>query len=92
MTIIGMLVQEVRDPNSLIARCGHDLVKHANGIMSEVKSTLEKLERLVGKYECFIGQVGGASKNIIKRKWDKVKYASENRTKNSLRVKGNIYL
>ncbi|KAL1648444.1 hypothetical protein SLS58_002199 [Diplodia intermedia] len=85
---IDMLVQEVKDPNSLIARCGQDRVKHANGIMSEVKTTLlEKLEKLVGKYEYFISQVGGAKKNIMKRKWDKVKYASEIRTINDLRVK-----
>lgn len=78
---IKILQNEVDDPKSTLVQAGEDRVRMVNGMMTEIKYTLNALENVAKKYEI----LGSASRG--KQIWVRFKWSTELASIDKLRGK-----
>ncbi|KAE9369869.1 hypothetical protein N431DRAFT_345022 [Stipitochalara longipes BDJ] len=81
---IDLLIEEVKNPNSILVRAGEVRVDMVNRVMMQANATLKDLEKFANKYE--FGEKAGERRKV-KRVWDKFKFARELSSLNELRKK-----
>jgi phosphomevalonate kinase len=81
---INLLIDEVKNPNSILVRAGEGRVDMVNRVMMQANATLKDLEKFANKYE-FSDKAGERRK--VKRVWDKFRFARELSSLNELRKK-----
>jgi phosphomevalonate kinase len=81
---INLLIDEIKNPDSILVRAGEGRVDMVNRIMMQANATLKDLEKFADKYD-FSAKAGERAK--VKRVWDKVRFARELSSLDELRKK-----
>ncbi|MCJ1405014.1 hypothetical protein MMC11_008240 [Xylographa trunciseda] len=79
---IDFLVDEIKDPESILVSAGESRRQTVNDMMRAIKLTLDDMEKLAAKHRLINKS---AQRSKLKRGWDKVKWASDLPSVNSLR-------
>lgn len=80
---ISLLVEDLNNPNSTARMAGEDRVKLVNEMMAGAKETLTKLQDFAKKH----GVIRTSDRSQIKKAFDRLRYAKDASTLNSLRSK-----
>jgi len=82
---ISLLVTEIKDKNSILARSGKERVDTVNAVIKETKKTLLDLEKLSKSFNPAQNKAGPLGK--LKSAWDKTKFATEMPKVDALRAR-----
>ncbi|MCJ1384048.1 hypothetical protein MMC17_007164 [Xylographa soralifera] len=80
--LIDFLVDEIKDPGSILVSAGEHRCQTVNDMMKAIRLTLDDMEKLAAKHQLINKS---AQRSKLKRGWDKVKWASDLPSVNSLR-------
>ncbi|KAL6805508.1 hypothetical protein J3E68DRAFT_433493 [Trichoderma sp. SZMC 28012] len=85
---IQLLVEELKDEDSVLKRSGDVRINLVNRVMSQSKETLQKMQQLSTRYAELQTPAKGQGKRLNPRiYWDRLKYSQELHTINDLRAK-----
>ncbi|OPB37362.1 hypothetical protein A0O28_0042740 [Trichoderma guizhouense] len=85
---IQLLVEELKDEESVLRRSGDVRISLVNGAMSQSEETLKKMQQLSKRYAELQTPAKGQGKRLNPRiYWDRLKYSQELHTINDLRAK-----
>lgn len=85
---IQLLVEELKDEDSVLKRSGDVRIKLVNRVMSQLEETLKKMQQLSKRYADLQTPTKGQGKRLNPRiYWDRLKYSQELHTINDLRAK-----
>ena len=88
-TSIQLLVEEIQNPDSVLAKAGQRRVDTITELMSATNETLQRLEAYSKKHGLVL--IPGDNRSLVRRGWDKVKFAKDAGSINSLRAKLNYH-
>ena len=86
---IQLLVEEAERPDSVLVKAGQKRVDTVNEMMSSTKETLEKLDAYAKKHGLLSDR--SDSRSALQRGFDKLKFAKDAGSINSLRAKLNYH-
>ncbi|KAJ4863861.1 hypothetical protein T069G_00391 [Trichoderma breve] len=85
---IQLLVEELRDEDSVLKRSGDVRIHLVNRVISQAEETLKKMQQLSKRYAELQTPTKGQGKRLNPRiYWDRLKYSQELHTINDLRAK-----
>lgn len=85
---IQLLVEELKDEDSVLKRSGDIRINLVNRVMSQSEETLQKMLQLSKRYAELQTPIKGREKRLNPRiYWDRLKYSQELHTINDLRAK-----
>ena len=82
---IQLLTEEAQNAESVLVKAGQRRVDMVNEMMSSTKETLEKLDAYAKKHEILTGSAD--SRSLLRRGWDRLKFAKDVSSINSLRMR-----
>ena len=82
---LKILQEDTKDPDSFLVQAGDDRVKLVNGMVANIKLTLNKMEKIARKYEI----MGSTTASKPKQMWTRFKWTLDWSTIEKLRAKLN---